>query len=114
MLKRLMVGESFDSFLQNNRDKTVLVKFFTTWCGPCKSLQENIKELLTELRETEEKKEKLVVLEIDAEKFPDLVKRPEFNVCSVPTIFLFQKGKILKKKSGSLSVPQLKDFLAIE
>jgi len=114
MLKRLVRGESLDSFLQNNQDKTVLVKFFTEWCGPCKVLQNNIKSLLTELGQTKEKKEDLVVLEIDAEKFPELAQRPEFNVYSVPTLFLFRQGKMLKKTSGSLSVPQLKDLVAVE
>lgn len=113
MLKRLVAGESFDSFLQNNQDKTVLVKFFTNWCGPCKTLQESIKKLLTEWEQAKEKKD-LVVLEIDAEKFPELARRTEFNVYSVPALFLFRKGKMVKKGGGSLSVPQLKDFLAVE
>jgi len=30
MLKNLMKEEEFNSFLQNNQDKLVLVKFFTT------------------------------------------------------------------------------------
>ncbi|CAG8774571.1 8734_t:CDS:2 [Gigaspora margarita] len=111
MLKRLVAGESFDSFLQNNQDKTVLVKFFTDWCGPCKTLQESIKKLLTEWEQAKEKKD-LVVLEIDAEKFPELARRPDFNVYSVPALFLFRKGKMVKKGGGSLNVPQLKDFLA--
>ncbi|CAG8532475.1 2971_t:CDS:2, partial [Ambispora gerdemannii] len=107
----LVAGESFDSFLQNNQDKTVLVKFFTDWCGPCKTLQESIRKLLAELERMKEKENDLVVLEIDAEKFPELARRPEFNVCSVPVLFLFREGKMLKKSGGSLSVPQLREFL---
>jgi thioredoxin-like negative regulator of GroEL len=52
------------------------------WCGPCKTLQENIEKLLAERND-------LLVLEIDAEKFPELAQRPEFNVYSVPALFLF-------------------------
>ncbi len=107
MLKRLRSNGEFESFLRDNQDQLMLVKFFTVWCGPCKNLQENIEKLL------EEKKD-LVVLEIDAEMFPELAQRPDFNVYSVPTIFLFWKGKMLKKNSGNMSVQQLKEFLAVE
>jgi len=114
MLKRLVAGESFDAFLQNNQDKTILVKFFTDWCGPCKTLQESIRKLLAELEQVKEKENHLVVLEIDAEKFPELARRPDFNVCSVPALFLFREGKMLKKGGGSLSATQLKEFLVVE
>ena len=68
---------------------------------------------MAELERAKEKKNDLVVLEIDAEKFPELARRPEFNVYSVPALFLFRKGKMLKKGSGSLSVPQLREFLVV-
>ncbi|CAJ0842010.1 10712_t:CDS:10 [Entrophospora sp. SA101] len=71
----LVVGvqeEEFASFLQNNHDKLVLVKFSTTWCAPCRLLHENIRELLTELEQPVGQRKEVVVLEVDAEKFPQL------------------------------------------
>jgi len=56
-------------------------------------------------------KKDLVVLEVDAEKFPRLVQRPEFNVRSVPSLFLFRQGEMTKKVSGNISVIQLKEFI---
>ncbi|CAI2188162.1 15694_t:CDS:2 [Funneliformis geosporum] len=63
-----------------------------------KELQKNIEVLLEEKKDME-------VIEVDAEKFPRLAQNPEFNVLSVPTIFLFRKGqeKWVGKKSGSLN-----------
>jgi len=104
MLKNLVKEEELNSFLQNNQDKLVLVKFFTTWCLPCRELQKNIEKLLLE-------KQDLVVLEVDAEKFPRLAQRPEFNVRSVPSLFLFRQGTMTKKISGCISVLQLKEFI---
>jgi len=104
MLKNLMREEELNSFLQNNQDKLVLVKFFTTWCVPCRELQKNIEELLLQ-------KKDLVVLEVDAEKFPRLAQRPEFNVRSVPSLFLFRQGTMTKKISGSINILQLKEFI---
>ncbi|CAG8456436.1 1440_t:CDS:2 [Paraglomus occultum] len=75
----LVKEEDFDSFIQNNHDKLVLVKFSTVWCSPCQVLQKNIKELLTELEKSTERGKKLVVMEVDAEKFPRLAQRPQFR-----------------------------------
>ena len=105
MLKNLMREEELNSFLQNNQDKLVLVKFFTTWCIPCRELQKNIEKLLLE-------KKDLVVLEIDAEKFPWLAQKPEFNVRSVPSLFLFRQGMMTKKISGNINILQLKEFIS--
>jgi len=67
-------------------------------------LQKNIEKLLLE-------KQDLVVLEVDAEKFPRLAQRPEFSVRSVPTLFLFRLGEMIKKFCGNMNVQQLKEFI---
>jgi len=113
MLKSLVKEKDFDPFLQNNQDKLVLVKFSTIWCPPCQILHKNIKELLSELEQTTEKPKELEVLEVDAEKFPRLAQRSQFNVHSVPTIFLFHRGQMIKKSSGSMNIQQLREFIII-
>jgi len=111
MLKSLAREEEFDSFLQNNRDKLVLIKFSTAWCPPCRLLHENIKELLTELEQSVGQRKDIVVLEVDAEKFPQL--RNQFSVRSVPTTFLFHQNKMIKRGSGNMSIQQLREFISI-
>jgi len=113
MLKSLVKEEDFDYFLQSNQDKLVLVKFATAWCPPCQVLQKSIEELLSELEKKASQEKKLVVLQVDAEKFLRLAQRPPFNVYSVPTIFLFHQGKMIKKGGGSMSVQQLREFIRI-
>ncbi|CAG8613662.1 7650_t:CDS:2 [Ambispora leptoticha] len=80
MLKSLVKEEDFDPFLQNNQNKRVLVKFSTVWCPPCQVLQKSIEELLNELETTAGQPKDLIVLQVDAEKFPRLAQRPLFNV----------------------------------
>jgi len=103
-LKRLEKEEEMDLFLQNNKNKVVLVKFFTTWCLPCRELQENLESLLKERKD-------VLVLEVNAEKFREIAQRPEFAVRSVPTLFLYYNGKMIKKASESMNVRQLKEFI---
>ena len=112
MLKRLERGEDLDSFLRSNQDNTVLVKFFAEWCAPCKVLQRNIEELQKE-------KTDLVVLAVDADRFPRLKyqdqeqKVQQLAVYSLPTLFLFQQNKMLKKAAGSMSVQELREFISV-
>ena len=103
-LVELVKEEDFDSFLQNN--KLVLVKFFTSWCRPCQQLQINIEKLLTE-------GEKLTVLSVDAEKFPYLTQRIQFNVQSVPALFLFFHGKLVREFRGYLNISDLREFVKL-
>jgi len=114
MIKSLVREEEFSSFLQNNKDKLVLVKFTAEWCGPCKSLQESIKKLLMEW---EGQSKNLVVLEVNADRFPKLEyqdqsqKVQQLVVRSLPTLFLFRQGEMQKKAVGSMSVQQLREFI---
>ena len=114
MLKKITQVGEFTSFLydKDNYYKIVLVKFSTTWCSPCQELQKNIEKLLT-IRSD------LSVLEVDAEKFPELAQKPEFDIRAVPTIFLFWQGKMVKvnnqpaRASGYLNLSQLQEFINI-
>jgi len=102
MLISLQTEEGFPTFLRSNHNKTVLVKFFTVWCVPCQQLQKTLQKLLSERNE-------LVILEVDAEKFPHLAS--EFQVASVPTLVLFKSGQKIKKGAGNMSIQQLQEFL---
>jgi len=103
-LKRLEKEEELNFFLQGNKEKKVLVKFFTTWCPPCRELQKNLESLLKERKDLE-------ILEVDAERFAEIAQRPEFAVSSVPTLFLFYNGKMVRKASGSMNIQQLEEFI---
>lgn len=113
MLKILEHEGDFDNFLVANQDKLVLVKFSAAWCPPCQILKKNIKELLIELQQSIGLEKKMIVLEVDVDKFSALARRPQFNVYSIPVIFLFYQNKVMKKSDGSLSVSQLKEFIRI-
>ncbi|CAG8847718.1 21037_t:CDS:2, partial [Racocetra persica] len=75
----VVIETDLDTFLQKNHDKLVLVKFSTTWCPPCRVLQKNIQELMAELEKSAAPKKDLLVLEVDAEKFPRLAQREQFR-----------------------------------
>ena len=103
MLKELEKEEEFDRFLAQNQERVRLVKFSAKWCPPCHQLQKNLEQL-------EKENSDLVVLTVDVEKFSNLAQRSEFQVSSLPTLFLFRStSKEGEKKVGLQSLPQLKE-----
>lgn len=71
----------------------VLVDFFATWCGPCKMLAPTIDQVETEMAG------KAVVYKVDVDQSPDIAGR--YGVMSVPTLIVFENGKIKNKTVGA-------------
>ena len=81
---------SFKTHLEG--DKPVIVDFFAEWCGSCKMMPPILKEVKEKLGD------KVTVLKMDVDRNPTYAQ--EYNVQSVPTLIIFQKGKIVWRKSG--------------
>ncbi|AEL27133.1 thioredoxin [Cyclobacterium marinum DSM 745] len=90
-------GKSFSEIIKGNQP--VLVDFYATWCGPCKMMQ----PILTETAGKVGGKAKII--KIDVDKNPMAASR--FQVKSVPTLILFQKGKVVWRKAGVVQSHQL-------
>lgn len=77
-----------------NSSKPVLVDFFATWCGPCQTMA----PILKEVKET--MGERIRIIKVDVDKNRELMASPQFQVRGVPTLMLFQNGKMLWKQAG--------------
>lgn len=82
-----------------NGDTPVLVDMFATWCGPCKMLEPAVKQVAQKMTGT------IKVIKIDIDKNPHVASA--YHVQGVPTLILFQKGKILWRTSGVLPAHQI-------
>ncbi|WP_330443890.1 thioredoxin [Flavobacterium sp. C4GT6] len=76
--------------------KPVLVDFFATWCGPCQMLAPILHDVKTDMGD------KITIIKIDVDKNQQLMANPQFQVKGVPTLMLFQNGKMLWRQSGVL------------
>lgn len=82
-----------------NGEKPVLVDFFATWCGPCQMMQPILEDTAKQLGD------KVKILKVDVDK--NQLAASKFQVRGVPTLILFQKGKILWRESGVVPAHQL-------
>jgi thioredoxin 1 len=87
--------------LQSNTP--VLVDFWAEWCGPCKA----IAPILEELAPHYEGKVRIVKLNVDSNG----ATGAKFNIRSIPTLLLFNQGKVVATKIGAVSQSQLRAFL---
>lgn len=89
-----------------NAERPVLVDFFATWCGPCQMLAPILQDVKASLGE------RITIIKVDVDKNRELMMNPQFQVRGVPTLMLFQKGKMLWRQSGVL--PKEEIIRAIE
>jgi len=84
---------NFDTII--NSENPVLIDFFATWCGPCKTLGPILKQV------KESMGERISIIKIDVDKNQQIASK--YQVRGVPTMILFQNGKQLWRQSGVLS-----------
>lgn len=77
----------------------VLVDFWAVWCGPCQMLSPIIDEIGSELKD-------LKIAKVDVDTEVELASR--YNVASIPTVMIFDHGKI---KDTIIGYHQKPDYL---
>jgi thioredoxin 1 len=77
-----------------------LLKFSASWCGPCKSLTNNLKNV--DLGDV-----KLIDIDVDEE----FEKAAKYNIRGVPTLVLLEDGIEVKRTSGVLMADKIKEFV---
>lgn len=86
-----------------HQDRPVLVDFYASWCGPCQMMKPILQELATMMGD------QVKVVKVDVEKNPQLAR--SLRIQGVPTLMLFQQGKVLWRQAGVMSARQLEHVI---
>ncbi|MFA5809823.1 MAG: thioredoxin [Thermoleophilia bacterium] len=87
-------------------DTPVIVDFWAEWCSPCRMVAPVLEELAGELAG----EIKVVKLNVDLNR----ETAAKYNIMSIPTVMLFEKGEIIKEVVGALPKESLIRELGIQ
>lgn len=83
-------------------EKPVIVDFWASWCSPCLMLAPVFEQLSSELTS-------MKFVKLDTEVDPELAAK--YNVMSIPTLIVFQRGKEVERLVGYMTKASLKEKL---
>lgn len=75
-----------------NSEKTVLIDFYATWCGPCRMVAPIVDEIA-------EENSQYKVCKVDVDNEPELAAA--FGVSSIPMLVVVKGGKIVDQAVGA-------------
>jgi putative thioredoxin len=81
----------------------VIVDFWATWCGPCKTLGPLLEKVVREAKGA------VRMVKIDVDKNQDLAA--QLRVQSVPTVYAFKGGRPVDAFAGALPESQVREFV---
>ena len=93
---------SFNNLI--NGDQAILVDFYADWCGPCRAMSPILKEVAGKV------KGKAKIIKVNVDKNSAVAQ--QYDVRSIPTFILFQKGNVKWRHSGMLGAHQLEKVIS--
>lgn len=83
-------------------DKTVLLDFWATWCGPCQMIAPILDEIAEECPD-------ITVGKIDVDQEQELAM--SFGITSIPTLIVIKNGKAVDKAIGMRAKNQILEMI---
>jgi len=86
-----------------SREVPVIVDFWATWCGPCKTLGPIIEKVVTNAGGA------VKLVKIDVDKAPDI--SAQLQIQSIPTVYAFKDGQPVDGFQGALPESQVQAWV---
>lgn len=96
-----LTDKNFESEVLQS-DKPVLVDFWAEWCGPCKMMSPIIDQVADEVSDVK-------ICKVNVSEYQDLAVK--YGVSSIPTLILFNEGKVSDTSIGAISKSEVLEFI---
>jgi len=101
-LKNITIDNFREEVLDSN--KTVLLDFWATWCGPCKMIAPVVEQIAKE-------NPHITVGKVNVDEQPELAQ--EFGIMSIPTLVVLKNGEVVNQASGYRPKEQILQILGL-
>jgi len=89
--------------IELSNEVPVIVDFWATWCGPCKTLGPLLEKAVTDA------KGKVRLVKIDVDKNQQIAA--QLRIQSIPTVYAFWQGKPVDGFQGAVPASEIKAFI---
>lgn len=89
--------------IEASRDVPVIVDFWATWCGPCKTLGPMLEKAVAAAGGA------VRMVKIDVDRNPEI--SAQLRIQSIPTVYAFYQGQPVDGFQGALPESQIKAFI---
>ncbi len=93
-------NEKIDLLIE--KEKQIIIEFYTKWCPTCKMVAMNLEEY-------EEEHPDVFILRIDAEEHKELANI--YKVTTAPTLIFFYQGELKKIHHGFIDSDELDEII---
>ncbi len=96
-----ITNENFTAEVMES-DKPVLLDFWASWCGPCRMVSPIVDEIA-------EERSDIKVGKVNVDEQGGLAQK--FGIMSIPTLMVFEGGKIKNKALGAMPKENILELL---
>jgi thioredoxin 2 len=96
------ISQSAFQKILKSTTKSIVVDFWASWCGPCRTYAPEFEKASLENKNT-------IFLIVNTETEQDLAN--QFGIRGIPCTIKFDQGKESKRQSGVMNAQQIKNFL---
>ena len=103
-------GETIEQVLEKAQleGKPIFIDFYTTWCAPCKWIEQDVFNLPNVAGYYNEN---FISFKVNAEDFDYVALAQEFDVGAYPTLlFLTQNGEFIRKEEGTVAASKFMEW----
>ncbi|MFU8876592.1 MAG: thioredoxin TrxA [Wenzhouxiangellaceae bacterium] len=86
-----------------NAGQPVLVDYWAEWCGPCKMIEPLLHELADEYQD------RIKIAKVNIDENQQITS--QFKIRGIPTLMVFNDGKVQGMKVGAVTKGVLKEFI---
>ena len=98
---KVITANNFEKEVLNS-EKTVLLDFWASWCGPCRMVSPIVDEIAEEF-------DNICVGKINVDEEPELAN--VFSVQSIPMLVVMKDGKIVNQAVGYMPKEKILELL---